>query len=121
MQGKQQPVSHLNDQVNSFRQKLQLFHQQLSERFFDNFSALKDRVAEPGNRVKVHFYVDKLDVMNENFEQKFEGLDSDEAKHETLLFINPFAVNLGEMDFGVQELIDLQIQWRSKHATRSYR
>ena len=30
MQGKQQLVSHLNDQVNSFRQKLQLFRHQLS-------------------------------------------------------------------------------------------
>ena len=42
LQGKQQLVSHLNDQVNSFRQKLQLFRHQLSERRFDNFSALKD-------------------------------------------------------------------------------
>ena len=41
--------------------------------------------------------------MIENFEQRFEELDSDEAKHENLLFINP-----GKMDFGVQELIDLQ-------------
>ena len=62
-------ASHLNEQVNSFRQKLQLFHHQLSERCFDNFSALKDRVAEPGNSVDEDFYVDKLDVMIENFEQ----------------------------------------------------
>ena len=82
MQGKQQLVSHLNDQVNSFRQKLQLFRHQLSERCFDNFSALKDRVAEPGNRVDEDFYVDKLDVMIENFEQRFEELDSDKAKHQ---------------------------------------
>ena len=108
MQGKQQLVSHLNDQVNSFRQKLQLFRHQLSERCFDNFSALKDRVAIPGNRVNEDFYVDKLDVMIENFEQRFEELDSDKAKHENLLFINPFAVDPGKMHFGVQELIDLQ-------------
>ena len=98
MQGKQQLVSHLNDQVNSFRQKLQLFRHQLSERSFDNFSALKDRVAEPGNRVDEDFFVDKLDVMIENFEQRFEELDSDKAKHENLLFINPFAVDRGKMD-----------------------
>ena len=108
MQGKQQLVSHLNDQVNSLRQKQQLFRHQLSERFFDDFSVLKDRVAEPGNRVDEHFCVDKLDVMIENFEQKFEELDSDEAKHENLLFIHTFAVDPGKMDFGVQELIDLQ-------------
>ena len=42
LQGKQQFVSHLNNQVNSFRQKLQLFCHQLSERCFDNFWALKD-------------------------------------------------------------------------------
>ena len=108
MQGKQQLVSHLNDQVNSFRQKLQLFRHQLCERCFDNFSALKDRVAEPGNRVDEDFYVDKLDVMIENFEQRFEELDSDKVKHENLLFINPFAVDPGKMDFGVQELIDFQ-------------
>ena len=47
MQGKQQLVSHLNDQVNSFRQKLQLFRHQFSERCYDNFSALK---IEWGNR-----------------------------------------------------------------------
>ena len=49
MQGKQQLVSHPNDQVNSFRRKLQLFRHQLRERCFDNFSALEDKVAEPGN------------------------------------------------------------------------
>ena len=108
MQRKQQLVSHLNDQVNSLRQKLQLSRHQLSERCFDNFSAIKDRVAEPDNRVDEHFYVDKLDVMIENFEQRFEELDSYEAKHKNLLFINPFAVDPGKMDFGVQELIDLQ-------------
>ena len=75
MQGKQQLVSHLNNQVNSFRQKLQLFRHQISERCFDNFSALKDKVAEPGNKVDEHFYVDKLDVVIENFEQRFEELD----------------------------------------------
>ena len=42
MQGKQQLVSHLNDQMNSFRQQLLLFRHQLSERSFDYFSALKD-------------------------------------------------------------------------------
>ena len=47
MQGKQQLVNYLNDQVNSFRQRLQFFRNQLSERYFDNFSALKDRM---GNR-----------------------------------------------------------------------
>ena len=108
MQGKQQLVSHLNDQVNSFRQKLQLFCHELNERCFDDFSALKDRVAEPGNRVDEDFYVDKLDVMIKNFEQRFEELDLDKAKHENLLFINPFAVDPGKMDFGVQELIDFQ-------------
>ena len=108
MQGKQQLVSHLNDQVNSFRQKLQLFHHQLKERCFDNFSALKDRVAEPGSRVDEDFYIDKLDVMIENFEQRFEKLDSDKAKHENLLFINLFAVDPGKMDFEIQELIYLQ-------------
>ena len=46
--------------------------------------------------------------MIENFEQRFEELDSDKAKQENLLFINPFAVDPGKMDFGVQELIDLQ-------------
>ena len=46
--------------------------------------------------------------MIENFEQRFEEPDSDKAKHENLLFINPFAVDLGKMDFGVQKLIDLQ-------------
>ena len=85
MQGKQQLVSHLNDQVNSFRQKLQLFCHQLSEKCFDNFSALKDKVAERINRVDEHFYVDKLDVMIENFKQRFEEIDSDEAKHKKLL------------------------------------
>ena len=55
-----------------------------------------------------NFYVDKLDVMIENFEQRFEKLDSDKAKQENLLFINPFAVDPSKMDFGVQELIDLQ-------------
>ena len=108
MQGKQQLVSHLNDQVNSFRQKLQLFRHQLNKRCFDDFSALKDRVAELGNRVDEDFYVDKLDVMIENFEQRFEELDSDKAKHENLLFINSFAVDPGKMDFGVQKLIDFQ-------------
>ena len=88
--------------MNSFRQKRQLFRHQLNERCFDDFSALKDRVAEPGNRVDEDFYVDKLDVMIENF------LDSDKAKHENLLFIIPFAVDPGKMDFGVQELIDFQ-------------
>ena len=82
MQGKQQLVSHLNDQVNSFRQIQQLFRHQLSERCFDNFSALKDRVAEPSNKVNEHFCVDKLEVMIENFEQRFEELNSDKAKHE---------------------------------------
>ena len=101
MQGKQQLVSHLNDQMNSFQQKLQLFRHQFSERCFDNFSALKDRMAEPGNGVDEDFYVDKLDVMIENFEQRFHELDSDRAKHENLLFINPFAVDPGKMDFGV--------------------
>ena len=37
-------------------------------------------MAEPGNRVDEDFYVDKLDVMIENFEQRFEELDSDKAK-----------------------------------------
>ena len=46
--------------------------------------------------------------MIKNFEQRFEELDLDKAKHENLLFINPFAVNPGKMDFGVQELIDFQ-------------
>ena len=50
MQGKQQLVCHLNDQVNSFRQKLQLFRHQLSEICLDSFSALKDRVAEQSGR-----------------------------------------------------------------------
>ena len=54
------------------------------------------------------FYFDKLDVMIENFEQRFNKLDSDKAKHENLLFTNPFAVDPGKMDFEVQELIDLQ-------------
>ena len=108
MQGKQQLVSHLNDQVNSFRQKLQLFRHQLSERCFDSFLALKERVAEPGNKLDEAFYVHKLDVMIEYFEQRFKELDSDKAKHENLLFINPFAVDPGKMDFGFQELIDLQ-------------
>ena len=47
-------------------------------------------------------------MMIENFEQRFEELDSDKAKDENLLFINLFAVGPGKMDFGVQELIDLQ-------------
>ena len=55
-----------------------------------------------------HFYVDKLDVMIENFEQRFEELVLDETKHENLLFINLFAVNFGKMDFRVQKLTDLQ-------------
>ena len=93
--------------MNSFQQKLQLYRHQLSERCFDNFLALKDRMAEPGNRVDEDFYVDNFDVMVENFEQRFEELDSDKAKHENLLFINPFAVDPGKMYFGVQELIDL--------------
>ena len=46
--------------------------------------------------------------MIENFEQRFKELDSNEAKHENLLFINLFAVDPGKIDFGVQELIDLQ-------------
>ena len=63
---------------------------------------------EPGNRVDKYFYVDKLNVMIENFEQRFEELDSNEAKHENLLLINAFAVDPGQMDFGFQELIDFQ-------------
>ena len=47
-------------------------------------------------------------MMIENFEQKSKELDSDKAKHENLLFITPFAVDPGKMDFGFQELIDLQ-------------
>ena len=43
MQGKQQLVSHLNDRVDLFRQKLMLFRHQLGERCFFYFSALKDR------------------------------------------------------------------------------
>ena len=66
------------------------------------------------------FYVDKFDVMIENFEQRFEELDSDKAKQENLLFINPFAVDPGEMDFGVQELIDLQNSAALKARSRSY-
>ena len=66
MQAKQQLVSHFNNQVNSLRHKLQLFYHQLSERCFDHFSALKDRVAELGNKLDEAFYVDKLDVMNDN-------------------------------------------------------
>ena len=65
-------------------------------------------MAEPGNRVDEDFYVDKLDMMIENFEQRFKELDSDKAKHENLLFINTFAVDPGKMDFEVPELIDLQ-------------
>ena len=108
MLGKQQLVTHLDDKVNSFRQKLQLFRHQLSERCFDSFLALKERVAEPGNKLDEAFYVHKLDVMIKNFEQRFKELDSDKAKHENLLFINPFAVDPGKMDFRFQELIDLQ-------------
>ena len=47
-------------------------------------------------------------MMIKNFEQKFKELDSDKAKHKNLLFINPFAVDPGKMDFEFQELIDLQ-------------
>ena len=108
MQGKQQLVSHLNDQVNSFQQKLQLIRHQLGEKCFDNFSALKCRVAELGNRLNEDFYDNMLDVMIENFKQRFDELDLDKAKHENLLFINPFAVDPGKMDFRFQELIYLQ-------------
>ena len=38
-------------------------------------------------------------MMIENFEQRFKKLNSDKAKHENLLFINPFAVDPGKMDF----------------------
>ena len=38
--------------------------------------------------------------MIENFEQRFKELDLDKAKHENLLFIDPFAVDPGKMDFG---------------------
>ena len=104
----QQLVSQLNDHVNSFRQKLQIFRHQLSERCFDNFLAFKNRVAEPGNKLDETFCVDKLDVMIENFDQRFKKLDSDKAKHKNLLFIDPFAVEPGKTDFAFQELIDLQ-------------
>ena len=43
-----------------------------------------------------------------NFEQSFKELDSDKAKYENLLFINPFAVDPAKVDFRFQELIDLQ-------------
>ena len=56
MQAKQQLVSHFNDQANSLRQMLQLFYHQLSERCFDHFSALKNRVAELGNKLDEAFY-----------------------------------------------------------------
>ena len=38
--------------------------------------------------------------MVENFEERFKELDSDKAKHQKLLFINPLAANPGKMDFG---------------------
>ena len=43
-----------------------------------------------------------------NLKQRLKDLDSDKAKHENLLFINPFAVDPGEIDFRFQVLIDLQ-------------
>ena len=46
--------------------------------------------------------------MIKNFELRFKELHSDKAKHENLLFIKLFAVNPGKVDFGFQELIDLQ-------------
>ena len=76
-------------------------------------------MAELGNRVDEHCYIDKLDVMIEKFEQRFKELNSGEAKHKNLLFINLFPVNPGKMDFEVQELI-FKIQWCSKHDTKSY-
>ena len=88
--------------MNSFRQKLQLFCHQSSEKCFDNFSALKDREVEPGNRVDEAFYVEKLEVITEKFEQRFEEIDSGKAKY------NPLAVDPGKMNFRFKELINLQ-------------
>ena len=59
-------------------------------------------------------------MMIENFEQRLKELNSDKAKHEILLFINPFAVHPAKMDFEFQELIGLQNSAASMHATRSY-
>ena len=67
IQGKQQLVSHLSDRVNSFWQKLLLFRHQLNERCFEYFSALKDRVGEPGSKLYVAFYVNKLDMINDDW------------------------------------------------------
>ena len=63
---------------------------------------------DPGNNLDETFCVDKLDVMIENFDQRFKELDSDKANHKNLLLIDPFAVDPGKTDFAFQELIDLQ-------------
>ena len=47
-------------------------------------------------------------MMIKNFELRFKELHSDKAKHENLQFIKLFAVDPGKVDFGFQELIDLQ-------------
>ena len=46
--------------------------------------------------------------MIENLEQRFKKLDLDKAKLENLLFINPFAVDPDNLDFGFQKLIYLR-------------
>ena len=69
---------------------------------------MKDRVTKLSDKLDEAFYIDKLDLMMENFEQKFKDLDYNKAKREYLLFINLFAVDPGKMDFEFQELINLQ-------------
>ena len=110
MQGRNQLLTALLEHVRAFRTKLILFRNQFEQGKFIHFRSMSSLV----EMLKIETtsfkrYMDLLDVMMENFKQRFHDLDGRERSHD--LFRDPFsdlAENF-EDDPALQlEILDIQ-------------
>lgn len=105
LQGKNQFIFQLVNNVNAFKRKLVLFQQQLREKNFAHFPYCK-KMKEKFPKMKVD-YEDQVKILINSFHDRF--LDFEKCHCQIELFSNPFTVDVNLAPENAQlELIDLQ-------------
>lgn len=109
LQGRDKLVTHLNDSINAFITKLDLFVRQLNETKLDHFPSLKSVLTGNDKEIKAQLdeYIQKLLVLKTDFDTRFS--DFKNCKSDFELFNSPFTFTADNAPSDLQlELLELQ-------------
>ena len=110
MQGRNQLLTVLLEHVRAFRTKLILFRNQFEQGKFTHFRSMSSLI----EMLKIETtsfkrYMDLLDVLMENFKQRFHDLDGRERSHDLFRdLFSDLAENFEDDPALQQEILDIQ-------------